>query len=150
MKLLIMRCSKRKFNVENKRAIEVYDGTNFRILRKFYPIPDLDVRIISAKYGMISPETIISDYNVTIPKLSESEKEDLSVRVTKDVAYLLEYNPYDEIFLDLGKDYLDIIGIDFSRYNTIKEYGGIGKQLLALSNFLQSFRSSMKDFEIEF
>lgn len=150
MKLLLIRCSKKKFPVENKRAIEVYDGTNFRILRKFYPISDLDVRIISAKYGMISPETIISDYNVTIPKLSESEKEDLSVRVTKDVAYLLEYNKYDEIFLDLGQDYLDIIGIDFSRYNTTKEYGGIGKQLLALSNFLQSFRGSMKDFEVEF
>lgn len=147
MKLLITRCSKNKFDVENKRAIDVYKGANFVKLRRFYPISGLDVRIISAKYGLITPETIISKYDVTIRKLSTENRDILSKKVTRNVEILLKNN-YDMIFLDLGKDYLDIINLDLSKYPIVKENRSIGYQLHTLEVFLESFNNNtMKDFE---
>jgi cytoplasmic iron level regulating protein YaaA (DUF328/UPF0246 family) len=63
-RLLILACSARKrLDRSALPAIERYDGVNFRILKKLqreHAFPhDLDVLILSAKYGLLSPETPI-------------------------------------------------------------------------------------------
>ena len=56
--LLILGCSDKKIeNFSQTPALEVYDGPNYRVLRKFlrengWP-PGLMIKIISAKYGII-------------------------------------------------------------------------------------------------
>ena len=66
--LLIVACSQRKRSDPGLLpAIERYDGVNFRVLRKarregYWP-ENLDVLILSAKYGLLKPDTLIEDYD---------------------------------------------------------------------------------------
>lgn len=149
--LLLIRCSKRKFKRNDVRAIDLYDGGNFRILRKYYPIETIDVMIISAKYGLISPEDKISYYNVTVKDLSKNEKEKLSKNIMEKLNIFLKDNSiiYDKIFFDLGNDYMSLIkDYDFSSYDIIREDGGIGKKLKKLKQFLENnSKGNIIDFE---
>ena len=66
--LLIVACSQRKRSDPYLLpAIERYDGGNFRVLRKamregYWP-QNMDVLILSAKYGLINASTFIADYD---------------------------------------------------------------------------------------
>lgn len=71
--LLIVGCSQRKRSDPGLLpAIERYDGVNFRVLRKakregYWPA-NLDVLILSTKYGLIKPETPIEDYDLRMTR----------------------------------------------------------------------------------
>ena len=62
-KLLIIGCSKRKRQLQEAPAIEVYDGPYYRMLRKA-KLEAVDISILSAKYGLIDYKTKISPYDV--------------------------------------------------------------------------------------
>ena len=60
-KLLIVSCSKTKRKLKNAPAMEVYDGPVYKILRKNLK-QNLDILIISAKYGLIKQDGILLWY----------------------------------------------------------------------------------------
>jgi cytoplasmic iron level regulating protein YaaA (DUF328/UPF0246 family) len=77
-RLLILACSARKrLDRSALPAIERYDGVNFRILKKLqreHAFPhDLDVLILSAKYGLLRPETPIEAYNLKMTEARAAE-----------------------------------------------------------------------------
>ena len=63
--LLLTSCSKRKRQLNNKPAIEVYDGPLFKAIRKHFDttLPQVDIYILSSKYGLISSDTLINPYD---------------------------------------------------------------------------------------
>jgi len=108
-KLLIISCSakKKKFN-HPAPALEVYDGPIFRLLRKNLrnKLSNIHITIISAKYGLILPETRISYYDKIISKKEICEWNGKIVNLLGD---LIWKNNYSEIFICLGKNYLGVI-----------------------------------------
>lgn len=77
-RLLIMACSSRKSPAFGLLpAIERYDGVAFRVVKRLLRIvqfpPDVDVMILSAKYGLIGQDEPIGDYDLQMtPELAWS------------------------------------------------------------------------------
>lgn len=137
--LLILGCSKKKCKVPGRvPALEIYDGGNFQVLRKYFREkgwpPGLMVKIISAKHGMIDATTLIETYDRRLDK--EAAKK-LNPKVL-DILTELELPP-ESVFINLGKNYLPATdGIDtlFSSDNIVYAMGGIGKKMKAMKKWL--------------
>lgn len=62
-RLLLVSCTRKKSSAPRK-AINVYDGPYFRVIRKrCSPDADIDINIISAKYGLLDADDEISPYD---------------------------------------------------------------------------------------
>ncbi len=75
---LILACSQRKHPDSGLMpAIERYDGVNFRVLQKAtregYLSENLDMLILSAKYGLIEANTPIESYDLKMTKQRAQE-----------------------------------------------------------------------------
>ncbi len=132
-RLLILACSARKrLDRSALPAIERYDGVNFRILKKLqreHAFPhDLDVLILSAKYGLLRPETPIEAYNL---KMTEARAAELCARVSCDLDRHLREKKYDSIFVNLGKTYLNALALSRKLKQCKVQYatGGIGSKM---------------------
>jgi cytoplasmic iron level regulating protein YaaA (DUF328/UPF0246 family) len=109
--LLIIACSQRKRPDPGRLpAIERYDGVNFRVLQKAkrerYLPDNLDILILSAKYGLIEATTPIENYGL---KMTKQRAMELQTEVSRDLDNYLSKTRYDEIFVNLGKAYLTTI-----------------------------------------
>ena len=111
-KLLILACSKIKKKLQERPAIEVYDGPFYRILRKS-DLSNVDVRIISAKYGLIDSNFLISPYE---QRMTQEVAKFLTPSVSEGVLAALHSNIYSDVLLELGKDYLDTVKIDWEKF----------------------------------
>jgi cytoplasmic iron level regulating protein YaaA (DUF328/UPF0246 family) len=132
-RLLILACSARKrLDRSALPAIERYDGVNFRILKKLqreHAFPhDLDVLILSAKYGLLRPETPIEAYNL---KMTEARAAELCARVSCDLDRHLREKKYDSVFVNLGKTYLNALALSRKLKQCKVQYatGGIGSKM---------------------
>lgn len=133
--LLILACSQRKRQYEGKiPAIKLYDGNSYRILRKMNLMDSLDVMILSAKYGLISSQELIENYDL---KMTDNRAKELKDENLKIISRLPNY---DEIYVDLGKTYLLAIG-GFEQFflnsNIVYAKGGIGQRLGQLKRWLE-------------
>ena len=108
-RLLIISCSKRKKNGK-KRAWDVYDGIVFRMLKKMereVGLPkDLEMLILSAKYGIIRPDQLIEEYDECI---TQSKIKELKPYIEGQLSDYLNHQLPREIFCCLGKQYLQAI-----------------------------------------
>jgi hypothetical protein len=107
IRLLILSCSKAKRQTERPlAAIDVYDGPAFRVLRKFISTSPmrrpLDVAILSAKYGFISPRTRILSYDQRMSAARGPGDRKLYEQLRLSSAG----KRYSEIFVNLGTDYI--------------------------------------------
>ena len=100
--LLIMTCSKAKRKLQNSPAIDVYNGTRFKMIRKRRP-DDLRILIISAKYGLIEPDTEISWYDQIMTRERALELMD---SVSSGITRVLRSRQFESIYLDLSGPYL--------------------------------------------
>ena len=142
--LLILSCSKRKrrLPVTPIPAIERYDGTFFRILRKAfseYGKPNnLDIVILSAKHGLIAYNENITYYD---QKMTISRAKILSSPVRARLRDTLKESWYEKVFINLGKLYM--LALDGSRdlldeYNVYCASGRIGERMQQLRNWVTS------------
>lgn len=142
-KLLIVGCSKRKVSVSGPvPALELYDGPLFRVIRKsmqegWFP-GDTCVYIVSAKYGLISGESLIEWYDA---KLTGRGSAELRQGVGDALEKLLDSQVFAEAFICMGRDYLDLIGgtSPFCRRSipaTLAQ-GGIGERCSQLKAWLR-------------
>ena len=143
--LLILPCSKVKKQLTGVQAIELYDGPFYKVLRKNYP-NNLNVLILSAKYGLISSDKIISYYDQI---MTINRAEELSSEIKVKLEYTVRNECYDEIFISLGKTYM--FAIDESKnfldkYNVYWGYGQIGERLHQLKEWTIKIKSGDRAF----
>jgi len=107
-RLLILSCSLRKRIVEGKVATwDLYDGVAFRVLKRSkregrFP-GDVEVLILSARYGLIRPETEIGFYD------QRMTVEVARCQARTNCAFLhglLRTRCYREVFVMMGRTYL--------------------------------------------
>ena len=149
--LLLVSCSQRKNSDSGLLpAIERYDGVNFRVLRKAqregYFAENLDILILSAKYGLIESDYPIEDYEC---KMTEGRALILQSEVSSSLDSHLNRNDYREIFLNLGKTYLIAIelsdGIRRADQRILYTTGGIGCKMSQMKKWLYELVESVID-----
>lgn len=121
--------------------MDLYDGVNYRTIKKLkrenkFP-KNVDMAIISAKYGLIRPKEKIEYYEQRITKQRVKE---LHIDVLPKLKRIITNNNYDEIFVNLGKDYLPVID-GFEKFvpsdtRIIYAKGGIGQKMSQMKKWL--------------
>lgn len=141
--LLILACSQRKrTDTGLLPAINRYTGVNFQVLHKArregYLPENLDILILSAKYGLIEASMPIDYYDLKMTKLRAQE---LQTEVSQKLDEYLSQNTYDEIFVNLGKTYLTALGsssrLPQLQKNLVDATGGIGQKMAQMKEWLQ-------------
>lgn len=146
--LLIVACSQRKRSDPGLLpAIERYDGVNFRVLKKaqregYWP-ESMDLLILSAKYGLLKPNTLIEDYDL---RMTRKQAIALQAQVSADLDANLERTPYSEVFINLGKVYMAALGLSKELTTLDKRVhyatGGIGEKMSQMKKWLQGVSAS--------
>lgn len=139
-KLLLIACSNRKIRSKGLLpAIERYDGVNYRVIHKLQregKFPDnVDVKILSAKFGLIDAQTPIPYYDQKMDKRRATELRGQVMRELGKIAH----EPYEEIFINMGKVYLgamDGYTALLPHARIISAKGGIGQKMAAMRNWL--------------
>ncbi len=136
--LLILACSQRKIKTRSPTpAIHLYDGVNYRVLRKVlcergWPV-GLQIKIISAKYGLIDATTQIESYE---QRLDKQRAKDITSSV---IMKLSKLSAPESVFVNLGKDYLPAIsGIEDIYPGSDVKYadGPIGRKMQSMRCWL--------------
>ena len=133
--LIVLACSKTKRPARG-RALDVYDGPGFRTIRANRAATELDVVIVSAKYGAISGEDQIAPYDRVLKAGDE-----ITLKIRADLDRRLATKRYGNVFVFLGPVYLAAVG-------DVREYlvgspritvanGGIGRRLGQLRQWLE-------------
>lgn len=138
--LLILPCSKQKKELYGVHALELYDGPFYRVVRKNKP-KNLDILILSAKYGLINSEESISYYDQI---MTNERAEELSNKVVRGLNEKLKDKYYNSIFINLGKTYMLALKDSKSmldEYNVYQARGQIGERLHQLKNWLTTIRA---------
>lgn len=121
------------------KAFDRYDGVNFRVLKKFRRerrLPaNLDIVIISAKYGLLRADEHIDNYNV---RMTKERALNLHPQILDELEELISHNSYKEIFINLGKDYLPSIeGIEIAASCPVMyAQGRIGEKMRAMKKWM--------------
>jgi hypothetical protein len=88
-------------------AWERYDGVAYRVVKRLqregeYP-DSVDIRILSAKHGILTPGTEIMDYNLEMTSPIAESQAPINIGV---LAALFDKRAYEEVFVFAGKTYL--------------------------------------------
>ena len=143
--LLIISCSQCKVDTAGLLpAIDRYDGPTYRTLRKAKReerIPkNLEVLIISAKYGLFLPTTGIPNYDL---KMMPVRAEAIRPQVQKELRKYLKFHeifrgPIDQVFINLGKTYMRTLeGFHWGLVSTLEASGGIGLKTQQMKAWLE-------------
>lgn len=126
--ILIISCGSKKRKVKVCRAIDLYDGPRFKILRK-YNNPSLKIYILSAQYGLIKSTDIIRYYDL---KMTKERAIELSPILKKQFQSL---DLSDDIICCMSDLYLDSLK-NISDHNFLHIRGTPGITLKKLKSFL--------------
>lgn len=146
--LLIISCSQCKVSTPGVLpAIDRYDGPTYRTLRKFCPdgLPplDLDVVIISAKYGFLRSKQLIENYD---RRMTAKRADELRPKVQARLKELIQdksecpfsLGAYDQVFINLGKTYMRTLeGFHWGLLSTLEASGGIGQKTSQMKAWLE-------------
>lgn len=125
-KTLIVSCCQAKLEGSHK-AIDIYQGKSYKLIRKESLLDVVDVWILSAQYGLIHSSEVIDWY-----ELKMNEKRSL------ELIDMGNHNRIDnEIYIYGGKLYRDVLNSYFD--NTTELIGrnrGIGDHYSALLKFV--------------
>jgi cytoplasmic iron level regulating protein YaaA (DUF328/UPF0246 family) len=138
--LLLIACSNRKIQTAKKlSAINRYDGGTYRVIRKMkregvFP-ENLDIKIISAKYGLISDNSTVSYYEQKMTKCRATE---LKSQIEQSLNNSITDEIYSEVYIDLGKEYMTTVEECIEKFgcNFIIASGRIGERLSYLKSWL--------------
>ena len=138
-RLLLISCSQRKREDEGLLpAIDRYDGPVYRCLRKMvrdetYPVDAIGCLIISAKYGLITAQACIEDYDQKMTPVRAAElQEDVQSGLSRYLSKRIE-----QVFINLGKDYmLALEGFHWGVCSTLEASGGIGMRTSQMKHWV--------------
>jgi cytoplasmic iron level regulating protein YaaA (DUF328/UPF0246 family) len=140
-KLLLIACSNRKLRTKGLLpALERYDGVTYRIIRKamregYFP-PNVDIKILSAEFGLIDASKPIPYYD---RRMDRKRADELYSQVSRRLKDLLRRKQYAEIYINMGKVYLLATGkLNETNPKTAVEYaqGGIGEKAQAMKEWI--------------
>ena len=142
-RLLLLSCSQRKkFEEGSLPAIDRYDGPAYRVLRRYFKQSlreSVEVRILSAKYGLISPNCNLPYYD---RRMTEEQAESLRQEVLTSLDAILNSQTYKNFLICLGKDYTKAIygyeSIIPDGLTVQVATGGLGRKLSILHDWLYS------------
>ena len=140
MRLLLLGCSQKKVaKCGRLPAFQRYDGPAYRVFRKFLRDdpdagPPLNLYILSAKYGLISGDILIPDYDL---QMTTERAEQLRSAAQRSLALILSLHSYDEIFVVMGKVYREVISELLPDIPVTFAEGGIGEKSAALYRWLR-------------
>lgn len=125
MTTALISCSKSKRPYDCK-AKELYRASAlFRLSYDFATKQGWNIKILSAKYGVLDPETIISPYNVTLTTMSAGDAREWGAKVAAQLNTI-----EDELVFLAGKAYTQPITDSLQRPFTILMEGlGLGRRL---------------------
>jgi cytoplasmic iron level regulating protein YaaA (DUF328/UPF0246 family) len=110
-RFLLIGCSQKKNNAAGGiPAIERYQGVVYRVIRKakregYWPT-NVDIYIVSARYGLIAASYPIEFYD---QKMTSARALELQSEVSQALDTLLSEGKYEEIFINMGKPYMQCI-----------------------------------------
>jgi len=138
--LAILPCSKEKKRLNNVQAIDLYNGPFYKMMRKYY-LENVDILIISAKYGLINSGYLISHYD---QKITKQRAKEIAQETKSRLNDVLKNNKYDEILINLGKTYM--LALDESEsvlegQNVCWINGKIGERLHQLKIWLDKIEN---------
>jgi hypothetical protein len=138
--LLLISCSRRKLRAGSLLpALDRYDGGVYRVVRKTKRDgtlrPHLDIKIVSAKFGLIDGRDRIPYYDQRMDKTRAAK---VNPQVRRALGLAFAHARYSEIYIDLGKDYLPAVRGLVIPPEVQQEYakGRIGQRLSALKKWL--------------
>lgn len=142
--LLVISCSKSKDKSSDVLpAIKRYTGAWYGVINKLkrenrYP-PNLDIVIISAKYGFLKPNDLIENYDL---RMTEKQAKELNHEIISKFKMLSKRSIFNTIYINLGKDYLPAIdGLNniFQQNSKIKyAKGRVGERKSQMKEFILS------------
>ena len=141
MRLLMLGCSQAKVGTCGRLpAFQRYDGPAYRVYRKFLrddrdADSSVDLYILSAKYGLISGDILIPDYDL---RMTPERAAQLKPAVKRSLDLVFNLHRYDEIFVSMGKVYREVIAelLPVDLPVTFAE-GRIGEKSAALYRWLR-------------
>lgn len=145
VELLVQSCSKSKKEIsEPVPALDLYSGYYYKIIKKArregkYD-EGIDLRILSAEHGLLSPEQEIDRYD---KKMTASRADELRPDVVPELCRIIEENDYDEVVINMGQLYRRAIrGIESETDAEILWLeGGLGERGHALKKILRGKRT---------
>lgn len=137
VKIALISCTKSKLGYTCP-AIEMYTKSPlFRFKLCYCKKTDVDkIFILSAKYHLLEPDTIIDDYDLTLNNFNEEEKINWSEIVLDDLKNKTDLKN-DEFILLAGKNYVNHL-VDYlpNNFNPVEGLG-LGKQLGFFKKFCE-------------
>ena len=140
--LLIISCSQRKIqSPETLAAIDRYDGPTYRTLRKLrdagYMPQNLDILIISAKYGLLPCQQPADNYDQKMtPERADALRPALQCKLTSFID--TKRGEYAQVFINLGKTYRRTLeGFHWGLLPTLEASGGIGLKTSQMKAWLE-------------
>lgn len=134
-RLLLVSCSAQKNTVTGSvPAWHLYDGVAYRVMKRALRAAewpeDLDVVILSSKYGLIEPDAPIDAYDeIMTPERAERMQHVVHGKLVR----LIESRAYRELLVFAGQDYLRALRLSPvwlpRRLSVEVAPGGIGKKL---------------------
>jgi len=122
--------------------MERYDGVNFRVLRKacregYYP-ENLDVLILSAKYGLVEPHALIEYYEFPMTlKRALAQQPEVAARLDACLAQ----TDYCEVFVNMGQTYVVALAQSRELHRQAEKVryatGRIGEKMSQMKKWLQ-------------
>lgn len=141
-KLLLIACSNRKIRTKGLLpALERYDGPNYQVIRKamregYFP-PNVDIKILSAKFGLIDAKTRIRYYD---RRMDVRRAHELQPWVLKKLKRVVRNSGYSEVFINMGKVYLMAMdgyaGLLSNRVRVGYAEGGIGGKAKTMKEWI--------------
>ena len=146
-KIFLVSCAKSK-KTEASKGEELYVSTLFQEAKKF-ALNGGDIWfILSAKYGLLNPQTVVDPYEKTLKKMTSEEKKTWAMSVSKSLKPILKKD--DQIIFLAGKDYRKDLEDEFRkegiRVTAPLRSMGLGKQMGWLIKVNRS-QERMKDLD---
>ena len=152
-RLLILSCSQKKKSTQGLLpALERYDGPAFAVMNKFIRVYSSevqlpDVYILSAKFGLISADKPIPDYDHL---MTSQRAQELQEPTLIKLEQILNRKEYKEFFISMGKGYLKVLegyqSLIFREHPKVSvSQGSMGRKLAELRNWLYSDSSTSSD-----
>lgn len=122
-------------------AIDRYDGPTYRTLRKMRregstELKNLDIRIISAKYGLIHSHKPIGLYNQL---MTPRRADELRPHIQEELQLLMNVSKgYDQVYINLGRTYMRTLeDFHWGLVSTMEASGGIGLKTQQMKAWLE-------------
>ena len=147
--LLVQSCSKsKKQTSEPISALDLYSGYFFKIIKKSRREgavnSDIDLCILSAKYGFVKPDEKIATYD---RRMDVQRATELGPTMRQELREHISEIGYDRVVINAGREYRKAIdGFDSDLHvNTYHVCGdGLGLKGRSLKKFLRGDESGIK------